>query len=363
MKPTSCPPRAVVVQCVCDEEQTAGSMEDDCSAADSSTAASDGDSIAITSNTVLLRAGDGKHLFQESLDGAKSFAVSNLCVDEIVHAFSYLSPVELLAVGSTCRAFRKALQLADCYLWSAHCKQLWKGKQRFSGAVDEFEKKRSELAATDSLSILQACRTPRTCLPFTIGAFVSPFERSCMSVLQGFGMDEAPKDALKLDKLLSSRDSVGDLWWNLPPEEKIWAVQQLVEPAHEARPSSWRFAFFMSSRDAKRQSLTKHDLTTGTWRISFKQSPDAAKHWNLPVRFTSSGTLETGLHGPLAVQLCQQGTVLQVSSLPPLAVRRGGDDEEWKWVIENFFVRIESVDIPMPTYLKHLQQHTSMRPP
>jgi hypothetical protein len=344
MKPQICFRRSVVAVAV-EAEQTAGSMEEDESSDDSSTTASEGDSHAITSIHGSLQAGDGIPILNEN---CQRLAIGQLCIDEIVHALTFLSPSDLLSVGLSSRAFRRLLQISDFALWAPQCTAMWSGKQQYCCVAAEFLKKTSDSARNFTATFPLVRQITRPFEPLSMGAFVNEFERISLSAL-----GTQTTGCVKIEGISATKD----YWWNLPIEQKIRA---LMDPGpNEGESTSWRFAFFMSLRDSKRQTLTTQELTDNTWRITFKQTLGLE---NLPVLF-AGGSLHTALNNPLRYFLAQGGSVLNVGSLPALSVRRGSAQEEWKWIIENFFVRIESVDIPMPAYLKHLQQHTSMRPP
>lgn len=352
----------IVAASAVDGAQAAGSAEQDdgTTSGETSTTTSERDSFAITSNAASLQAGDG--ISTQSSESSQKLScagrVTRLNIDEVVHVLSYLSPTELVGAGCISQAFRTVLRLADCLLWLPHCCSLWTGKQRFHSAVDDFQQKCAARAANFTQAAQDAvCKQqqPLFCQPFA----KSLFEVACMQLLGAH--DGAPLPLLAAEGLtLECITAPKGLWSTLPLEAQIAALLPLPDASDKADAISWRFAYFMSLRDSRRSVLSAAELAEISWAITFKKAPR-----RLPaasVQF-ADGMIHTPLHDPMRFCLGQGGKTLNISTLPALAVRRGDDKEEWKWIIENFFVRIESTDIPMPTYLKHLQQHTSMRPP
>lgn len=354
---------SIVAASAVDGAKAAGSAEQDdgTTSGETSTTTSERDSFAITSNTASLQAGDG--ISTQSSESSQELLcagrVTRLSIDEVVHVLSFLSPTELVGAGCISQAFRTVLRLADRLLWLPHCSSLWTGKQRFHSAVDDFKKKCAAWAANFTQAAQDAvCKQqqPLFCLPFA----KSLFEVACVQLLGA--QDGAPLPLLAAEGLtLECITSTKGLWCTLPLEAQIAALlPRQPDAADEADAISWRFAYFMSLRDSKRSVLSAAELSDISWQITFKKAPQRLPA--APVQF-ANGMIHTPLHDPMRFCLGQGGKTLSISTLPALAVRRGDGNEEWKWIIENFFVRIESTDIPMPAYLKHLQQHTSMRPP
>ncbi|RNF05173.1 hypothetical protein TraAM80_04745 [Trypanosoma rangeli] len=234
-------------------------------------------------------------------------------------------------------------------------------------------------------------------------------------------------------------------------------------------PVSWKFAYYTSLRDARRQWLTKQELVEATWYVCFRAT--GKTH---PATFAADSTLiiHPAVHAPAGTniptspggnggsgaaispflyQLMRGGTELVVHNFPPLKVHRrsvlpsaaatnkvgdatsstttaatpvppqpanaggsasnegaaeraflaepdatlrrlmpkeeediyaGGEDAgdvetpavtrpaqngvpsaDWGWVMQNFFVKIFSVGIPVPSYIHQLRRTCAPRPP
>lgn len=319
--------------------------------------------------------------------------------DVLVDIMSYLSPLDLCAVASVAHPLRSLINIADGIVWRGVCTQLWRSKQGFRGHCEQLDVALScyrsnagtHLTVRDVTSHRRAIKKQEPSVqlsPFTtlqcIQARILPQETSAAK--------QVPPAVLQLPppSIAPSSGARRRYWWELSPAEQARRLRRLLAPAdalsqsssdddaeqewtlstcltgqQDASPTNvtWKFAYFQSLRDVKRNALGVHDLMHGKWTIAFRQIPNRT----FPARFDADGVLHTPLHSDgFPYHLSQQGAELNVHVFPTLKASRNNVDgatSDWGWRISNYFVNIESEELPTPAYLQFLQLRSCIRPP
>lgn len=341
-----------------------------------------------------------------------------LCPEEVVHVLSFLdSSSDLCAAASTCRALRATVAAADALLWRQLCCNLWRDKsgyRRFAEAIQQDtlalrQYHESNVVRSTRRAVTQPSQQPQHPSQTLVLSPDSTLRCVRANILDPAVAKLAPPLVLPLSVVPSNaaaaageaNATIRRLWWDLTPEEQARRLRRQVRRAalqvaslsgnsnsnssddesaddeHDDADddATWKYAYFMSLRDAKRQSLTLDDLRCGTWTIAFRHIAGRS----FPVVFREDGTLVTPLHAAgLRYQISQGGAQLNVHVFPALSVSRvaasplvvgdgdeGEDDlrHQWAWRIKNFFVEIVSDDVPIPVYLQRLQRNCAPRPP
>jgi hypothetical protein len=289
--------------------------------------------------------------------------MNNLCLEEFINVLTFLPSNALLSISATCASFRTVLNFTDPLIWKMRCAERWKGKQGYATFLQTVVQPQLKLDQEWISSAMSQSR--RTMTENT---------SSCCKITLPVMLKNI-RDVLLLDRKLQpivispqqqqSSNAVTNSTAIQSVEDEI---NHNVEKGNEV---TWKFAFYMSIRDAKRALLTKNELVRSKWLLRFAQLP----HETFLVDFTWENQIVTATHGTMLCQIGQGGKELNVAGIPTLLVGRkttagvgegdddGVDNDSWGWKMSNRFAEIWSVDVPVPVYLMRLKRTCSPRPP